>query len=322
MVKGNKRLVSKNTYRMATMKTRNLIIYGTVFILLISSCYALCFEPDIIAHKQCIDTKCGTGYVKPEGCKDPCDADFNKKLDEYNKCLKAEQKESEDKTDEEKAKEGSEASISNKRGHILIKQPDGSWKEMPDKTFLKDGDTIKTDRASTVSLLLPDGSKVSIGPNSEFTFNWDGTTFSIKLILGRIRSWIKKFSHKFEVRTPSAPCAVRGTDFIVDYDADTTVTTVYLYEGIVDVGNTKGETFELNAGEMITVDSSGKTVKSGLSEEEWNSVAQSIEPEEELIPSHATTDSEEQKTGKPVYLIIIAIVVIVIGVFLIKRKRN
>lgn len=72
----------------------------------------------------------------------------------------------------------------------------------------------------------------------------------------------------------------------------------------------------------MTLDSNGKVVKSGLSEEEWNSLAQSIEPEEEILPSQATIDSGEQKTGKSAYLIIIAIAAIVIGVFLITRKRN
>lgn len=302
---------------MATIKKSNLIIFWLILIILASTCHALCFEPDIIAHKQCLDTKCGTGYLKQPGCSDPCYAKLQEEQDAYNKCLEAEQKGS-----EEQDKGKGKADISMKRGTVSIKQPDGTWKEMPDKTTLKDGDTIKTDRASTVAILLPDGTEVRIAPNSEFTFHWDGTSFSIKLIIGKIRSWVKKQNRKFEVRTPMAVLGVRGTDFIVDYNPDTPVTTVYLYEGIVDVDNLKGETSELNAGEMITIDSSGKTSKSILNENDWNDIASNIEPEEEIIPSQATTDSDEQKTGKPVYMIIIAIAVIIFGIFLIKRKRS
>ncbi len=294
------------------MKIYNLIIYGLIFIVLMSNCYADCQEPDIMEHRRCI-SKCETGLIMQASCADAC----NEIINNYTKCLETQQKEL-----EAQDKGEGEAGISSKRGKISIKQPDGTWKEIPDKISLKDGDTIKTDRASTISLLLPDGSKVSIAQNSEFTFHWDGTSFSITLLVGKIRSWIKKYSHKFEVRTPSAVTSVRGTDFIVEYNPDTTVTTVYLYEGIVDVGNTKGETFELNAGEMITVDSSGKTVKSGLSEDDWNGIASSIEPEEELTPSRETIDSVEQKTGNVPYLIGAAIIVLVLGALLAKRKRN
>lgn len=91
----------------------------------------------------------------------------------------------------------------------------------------------------------------------------------------------------------------------------------------MDVNTTEGEPFELNAGEMITLDSSGKTSKSSLNEDDWNDLTQSIEPEEELIPSQETIDSGEQKTGKIPYLIGAAIaVLIVIGAFLAKRKRK
>lgn len=294
------------------MKTRNFVISGLVFLILISSSYALCQEPDVLEHQQCI-AKCQTGLVMQASCTAPCD----KIMDDYTKCLEAEQKEL-----EEQDKGEGKADISMKRGKVSIKQPDGTWKEMLDKTFLKDGDTIKTDRASTVAILLPDGTEVRIAPNSEFTFNWDGTSFSIKLIVGKIRSWVKKQSHKFEVRTPMAVLGVRGTDFIVDYNPDTPVTTVYLYEGIVDVDNLKGETSELNAGEMITIGSNGKTSKSVLNKDDWNDIASSIEPEEEILPSQGTIDSGEQKTGKPVYLIAIAIAVIIFGIFLIKRKRK
>ena len=68
-------------------KMKIWIISGLFFIILISNGYAECQEPDIIAYKQCIDAKCGTGYVMPAGCEDTCKAKLLEEQDKLNKCL-------------------------------------------------------------------------------------------------------------------------------------------------------------------------------------------------------------------------------------------
>lgn len=68
-------------------KMKLWIVSILFFIFLISNCYALCVEPDIIAYKQCVDEKCGTGYVRPEGCSDTCDAKLKQEQNEFDKCL-------------------------------------------------------------------------------------------------------------------------------------------------------------------------------------------------------------------------------------------
>ncbi|MDP2909449.1 MAG: alpha/beta hydrolase [Nanoarchaeota archaeon] len=87
MDEGLKRLAGKTPYRVATIKKSNWIIFWLILIILASSCHALCFEPDIIAHKQCLDAKCGTGYLKQPGCSDPCYAKLQEEQDAYDKCM-------------------------------------------------------------------------------------------------------------------------------------------------------------------------------------------------------------------------------------------
>lgn len=56
-------------------------------ILLINNCYAECIEPDIIAHKQCIDKNCGTGYAVEPGCSDSCDEKLQQEQEEFYECI-------------------------------------------------------------------------------------------------------------------------------------------------------------------------------------------------------------------------------------------
>jgi len=46
-------------------------ICGLFFIFLINGVYAECEDP-ILEYKKCVDSKCGTGYLKPEGCAASC----------------------------------------------------------------------------------------------------------------------------------------------------------------------------------------------------------------------------------------------------------
>jgi len=289
-----------------------------------SSCYAECQEPDILEHKQCTIARCGEGMVVQEGCADICKNRLQEQQDNYIKCTEQEKKLAEQKLLEElQVNDQDKSSVSKGKGKVSIKQADGTWKELSVGTILKDGDIIKTGPKSSFTIQLPDGNIVSVGPNSVFTYQEDSSHYRLNLMIGRLKAWVKKYGKRFEVRTPCAVTSVRGTEFIVEHDAAANITTIYLYEGIVDVNNTKGETFELNAGKIMTVDSSGKTDKSELSEDDWNGLTQSIETGEEFIPGQKTVDSGEQKTRMPTYLIAIAIALLIaFGALLAKKLKK
>ena len=77
---------------------------------------------------------------------------------------------------------------------------------------------------------------------------------------GALRANVKKYSKKFEVRTPSAVTSARGTAFTVTTD-DTGATVVEMIQGVVDVSNLKTSAVSsLKEGEKITIAQDGTSV--------------------------------------------------------------
>ncbi|OIN99049.1 MAG: hypothetical protein COX65_03850 [Elusimicrobia bacterium CG_4_10_14_0_2_um_filter_56_8] len=147
------------------------------------------------------------------------------------------------------------------RGNVDLKK-NGSpvWTRLADgqKTPLGPGDELRTARASTVNVYMDDGSRVKLAPLSAFKIKEENKdSVSLGLFFGRVRSWVKKFSRKFEVRTPSAVCAVRGTDFMVSADADGN-SRVEVYEGSVLAGDNSGNTALVREGQFSAIPKGGR----------------------------------------------------------------
>lgn len=150
----------------------------------------------------------------------------------------------------------SAAYVFNSRGWVEYKKEGSStWKRISSRSrvIIKEGDRIRTKRASTVQIYMDDGSKIQLSPRSSFKLNTENKKeTSLGLFFGRIRSWVKKRTKRFEVRTPSAVCAVRGTDFTVAADAYGN-TRVEVYSGGVMTGDASGRMVLVKAGEMVKV---------------------------------------------------------------------
>ncbi|MDD5686646.1 MAG: FecR family protein [Elusimicrobia bacterium] len=120
---------------------------------------------------------------------------------------------------------------------------------------LNPNDIVKTSTKSSAVVLI-NGHKVSISEKTqgkllEIT---DNTSVFVVLV-GKIRALVKKLQvrQKFEVKTPTAICAVRGTDFAVDV-ADDSKTRLEVYEGVVAVKEeTTGSEVFVNPGEFTTI---------------------------------------------------------------------
>ncbi|HAH32626.1 MAG TPA: hypothetical protein DCL44_09980 [Elusimicrobia bacterium] len=152
------------------------------------------------------------------------------------------------------------AYISIWRGEVEVKKAGADkWERVlrGEKTMLASGDELRTARASTVEVLMDDGSKVKMAPLSAFKMTENNEAASLQLYFGRVRSWVKKFTKKFEVRTPSAVCAVRGTDFTVSADAEGN-TKVEVYEGSVLAGDSSGATGLITQGQFTEIPKGGK----------------------------------------------------------------
>ena len=82
------------------------------------------------------------------------------------------------------------------------------------------------------------------------------TDKNLEKLFGKIRARINKLNKKFEVRTPSAVCAVRGTEFhIYEYDNST---ELIITEGVVEMKSTTNlKTVLVKQGEKGVVSNDG-----------------------------------------------------------------
>ncbi|MBI5203007.1 MAG: FecR domain-containing protein [Elusimicrobia bacterium] len=131
------------------------------------------------------------------------------------------------------------------------------------------GDEIKTGRGSRTVVKFDDGSKVELGPNSAFALEEaENNQATMKFSLGFMKAWVTKaLSRRFQVKTPTAVCSVRGTEFGVNV-AEGGNTSVAVFSGLVGVGDTKGNEVLLSEGQKVDVTQAGITTKSEGSSEQ------------------------------------------------------
>lgn len=134
------------------------------------------------------------------------------------------------------------------------------------------GERIVTGPKSAITLLYPDGSLLAIGPNTDLEVQARSPqTQWNNLRKGQVRGLIEKAPDpskaakpKFVIRTKTAVLGVRGTDFVMAFDALKAVTQVHTLEGSVDVGTSEntlmsGKGVAVERGQFI--ESSGKTIQ-------------------------------------------------------------
>ncbi len=122
--------------------------------------------------------------------------------------------------------------------------------KVPDNVF--PGDIIRTKSNSKAEIILRDNSVLRIGQRSridisEYLKDDKNSRTAIKLQRGQIKAIVNKEisnrislapdANRFEIQTPNAVAGVRGTEFFVAYEQNTT--TVLLKEGEVCVYNIK-----------------------------------------------------------------------------------
>ncbi|MBI4051208.1 MAG: FecR domain-containing protein, partial [Elusimicrobia bacterium] len=120
---------------------------------------------------------------------------------------------------------------------------------------LDPSDKLRTLRRSKALLLFDDQSRIELSPKSTFILEQTGVSqIGMRLDLGRLRAWVsKRAGRRFEVRTPVAVAAVRGTEFGVEVrDAITSI--VEVYSGLVAVRGMAGDEVLLNPLERVEVD--------------------------------------------------------------------
>lgn len=141
------------------------------------------------------------------------------------------------------------------KGSVEIRQG-GQWLRVPEgePIIAEPGTPIRTGADGYVTLQLSNRpGTVRVGPDSELTMP-EGPS-PLELLFGKIKLEVVKLSkkEKFQVRTPSAVCGVRGTAFRVDHPENGS-TTVTVTEGSVEVSRPDGQDSVLvEAGQQVTV---------------------------------------------------------------------
>lgn len=107
---------------------------------------------------------------------------------------------------------------------------------------IETGDILATGSNSEAVVKLESGSVLNIGQNSMLAVEETSSDNSVfKAILGKVKAKVRKLKtrQKFEIKTPTAICAVRGTEFQVEVFSDGK-TAIEVYEGIVGARNIQG----------------------------------------------------------------------------------
>jgi len=149
------------------------------------------------------------------------------------------------------------------------------WVRIWQSRMLKDGDRARTKADSRAKIRLADNSVVTLGANSEvemskFKLTKKSRLVKIKLFFGKIRNKVGRFTgkeSKYEVQTPNAVMAARGTDFFVEYsneqanDNEETggVTRLIVFSNSVDI-TAGGVTQNVTAGNSAMVGASGNII--------------------------------------------------------------
>ncbi|MFA6451020.1 MAG: FecR family protein [bacterium] len=140
------------------------------------------------------------------------------------------------------------AVLSYAQGSVHVKHNgESAWGAYELNSTLQVGDSIKTGPNSKARIVLEDGASILIGPLSLFTIsnvtvndeNGERKT-SFALDSGKARSNVNKMKttdSTFEVTTPTAVAAVRGTDFLVEIDSETQDSDVTVFDGEVEFGS-------------------------------------------------------------------------------------
>lgn len=139
-------------------------------------------------------------------------------------------------------------------GDVKVKRAGAAdYTELKLNESMQEGDAIKTGPGAKASLVTKGGAEIRINENSDFSIPVKKRNF-FNLGAGQVWSRMLSKMAKLNVRTPSAVCAVRGTEADIEQKE---ILTVKVYEGHVDLTGNNGKTQALKAGQLSTVGSAG-----------------------------------------------------------------
>ncbi|MDA8243974.1 MAG: FecR family protein [Elusimicrobia bacterium] len=167
------------------------------------------------------------------------------------------------------------------------------WVPVTEPVRVKDGAQIRTGADSKAAVVLKDGSRFQLSGDSFFAVeDTSRKTSAFKLMFGKVRAAVAGyFSSRFEVRTPAAVCAVRGTEFEVDVARDGN-TEMNVSEGLVEVNDNMGRMAVVSSEERVRIG-----MESGMSAPETVALTdKAAEPAARPYAVRAETARERTRT--------------------------
>jgi hypothetical protein len=160
------------------------------------------------------------------------------------------------------------------RGRVLVSTAGKTQTQAAVGQVLSEGARLATAESSFVTLLLDNGSRLSLPSNSDMqirllrSYVMGGSMdYDFDLGKGGTRSSViplKSSDDRYRVRTPKAVSAVRGTDFQARFDPDSNSDFAEVIEGGLAVGLGKQDALALPAGNGLAVPKDGIAVRETL----------------------------------------------------------
>jgi hypothetical protein len=107
------------------------------------------------------------------------------------------------------------------------------------------GDTVVTEKDSRAKIVMADRNVLQLSPDTKFEITNYKTseveserTAQLALMQGKVRAQVEQKygeKNKFEMRTPTAVAGVRGTQYVIQYNPTTSITSVMVMSGKVMV---------------------------------------------------------------------------------------
>lgn len=171
-------------------------------------------------------------------------------------------------------------SITSADGKVLfLKSGSYTWAQVSAGQVLAPGDQLKTAGGARATVTFDDASRVDLNPGSSFTLKESSPQASgMELKLGSLKAWISKsLNRRFQVRTPTAVCSVRGTEFGVDVEPGGD-TRVQMFGGLLAVADKAGNEVLIKDRESVNVTSEGlgRVTDAGTREERGDPEARQV----------------------------------------------
>lgn len=142
-------------------------------------------------------------------------------------------------------------------GPVTVKRAaGGGFAAAAAQTQLDTGDTLKTGSGGRAVVVFLDGSKMQLTSDSTFAVaGHSAKKVSVKIDVGTLQFWIKKVAgrRKYEMRTPTAVAAVRGTIGEIDVAADGS-SNFSLFEGSLGITDSRGVEVRIDGNQQVASD--------------------------------------------------------------------